>query len=44
VIDGGIETLRPVEDFHRDVVALQSLAATGQRLGDDVFQEPLPAP
>src|SRR6185437_7942516 len=43
-IDGGIETLRPVEDFHRDVVALESLAATGQRLGDDVFQEPLPAP
>ena len=43
-IDGWIERLGTIENFNSDVVALQPLAAPGQGLIDDVFQEPLAAP
>ena len=42
-IDGWVERLRAIEDFQSDVVALQPLAAPGERFVDDVFKEPLPA-
>ena len=41
-IDEGVERLRTFEDFQGDRVGLEPIAAPGQRLADDVLQEPLP--
>ena len=42
-IDSGVEILRAIKHGQSDVVALQPLAAPGERFVDDVFKEPLPA-
>jgi hypothetical protein len=43
-VDDGVERLRSIEDFEREVVALEPLAAPGQSFVDKKLQEPLPAP
>ena len=43
-VDDWVERLRSIEDFEREVVALEPLAAPCQRLVNEVLQEPLPAP
>ncbi len=39
----GIERFGPLENLESDVVALEPITATGQRLVDDVLKKPLPA-
>ena len=43
-IDIGVEGLGTIENFEGDIVALQPLAASGERFIDDVIEEPLAAP
>src|SRR5262245_28816885 len=40
-IDDGVERIRAPKDFQCDAIALEPLAASGESLVDDVFQEPL---